>query len=90
MPHLCLAHRSRRINPLPAVPLEGLVAELALEHVLGLVAPHVDLQVALVAIGARAHVAHVQVLLLHAMECKLLDRVDFVAALTLRLLQFLE
>jgi hypothetical protein len=54
------------------------------------VAPHVDLQVALVAIGARAHVAHVQVLLLHAMECKLLDRVDFVAALTLRLLQFLE
>jgi hypothetical protein len=39
------------------------------------VAPHVDLQVSLVAVGARAHVTHVQVLLLHAMECKLLDRV---------------
>ena len=61
-----------------AVPLEGLVAELALEHVLGLVAPHVDLEVALVAVGARAHVTHVQVLLLHAMECKLLDRFAYV------------
>jgi hypothetical protein len=42
-----------------AVPLEGLVAELALEHVLGLVAAHVDLEVALVPVGARADVANV-------------------------------
>jgi hypothetical protein len=48
------------------------------------VAPHVDLQVALVAVGARAHVTHVQVLLLHAMECKLLDRVAFVKLITNR------
>ena len=46
-----------------AVPLEGLVAELALEHVLLLVAAHVDLQVSLVPVGAGAHVADVQVLL---------------------------
>jgi hypothetical protein len=46
-----------------AVPFEGLVAELALEHVPRLMAPHVDLEVALIAVGAGAHVAHVQVLL---------------------------